>query len=124
MGHVRVAIKLAHPERRSDAVTIEGALVDAGATHVVLPRSIVESLGLQVIGQIRVMTAAGLQTLDQSYAYIELEGRETVTSVLVSDTLATVLVGVIALEGIGLAVDPSTGRLRDSEVLLMVGAGR
>jgi predicted aspartyl protease len=42
-----------------------------------------------------------------------------VTPLLVSDTLDTMLIGVITLEAMGLAVDPGTGRLRESEVLLL-----
>jgi predicted aspartyl protease len=66
-----------------------------------------------------VKTAAGPQQLDQSYAYIELAGKAMVTPLLISDTLDTMLIGVITLEAMGLAVDPGTGRLRESEVFLL-----
>ncbi len=42
-----------------------------------------------------------------------------VTPLLISDTLETVLIGVITLEAMGLAVDPGTGQLKESEVFLL-----
>jgi predicted aspartyl protease len=119
MGHVRVRIKLANAERREDGVEVEEALVDTGATWTTIPRALAEELGLHVIGQMAVKTAAGPQQLDQSYAYVELADKRMVTPLLVSDTLETVLIGVTTLEALGLAVDPATGQLKESEVLLL-----
>ena len=120
MGHVRVAIKLANPETRDGAVEVKEALVDTGATWTTVPRDIAKHLGLRLVGQMTVRTAAGPQTLDQSYAKIDLGQKTMVTPVLVSDTYPGVLIGVITLEGLGLAVDPTSGRLVDSELLLLI----
>lgn len=119
MGHVRVGVKLANPERRQEAIEIENALVDTGATWTTVPRALAERLGLRLIGQMGVKTAAGPQTLDQSYAYIELADKRMVTPLLVSDVLEGVLIGVTTLEAMGLAVDPATGQLKESEVFLL-----
>jgi aspartyl protease family protein len=124
MGRVRVRIRLANPEHREDGVGVEEALVDTGATWTTIPRTLADELDLRVIGPMAVKTAAGPQQMDQSYAYIELAGKTMVTPLLISDTLETVLIGVITLEAMGLAVDPSTGQLRDSEVFLLVASRR
>ena len=118
MGHVRVATKLANPARRSETVEVE-ALVDTGATWTTLPRGIADDLGLDIVGQFTVRTATGPQTLDHSYAYVEIEGKGLVAFVLISDTYPGVIIGVTTLEGMGFAVDPKTGRLVDSELLLL-----
>ena len=120
MGHVRVNLRLASPERPDQAIEVEGALVDTGATHTTLPRSLADQLGLRIIGQLRVRTAAGWQVLDRSYAYLELEGKVTVSTVLISDTFDGVLIGVVTLEDVGFAVDPGTGQLKESEILLLI----
>ena len=120
MGHVRVAIKLANPETRDGAVEVKEALVDTGATWTTVPRDIAKQLDLRLVGQMTVRTAAGPQTLDRSYAKIDLGQKTMVTPVLVSDTYPGVLIGVITLEGLGLAVDPTSGRLVDSELPLLV----
>ena len=122
MRHVRVPIRLANPERRDGAVDVQDALVDTGATWTTIPRALGESLGLRVIDQTGVKTAAGPQQLDQSYAYVELAGKRMVTPLLISDTLETVLIGAMTLEGMGLAVDPSTGQLKESEVFLLASS--
>ena len=122
MGHVRIPVRLANPERRDGAVEVQDALVDTGATWTTVPRALGETLGLKVIGQTPVKTAVGPQLLDQSYAYIELAGKTMVTPLLISDTLDTVLIGVITLEAMGLAVDPTSGQLKESEVFLLVVA--
>lgn len=122
MGHVRVKIRLANPERIDGAVQVEEALVDTGATWTTIPRTLAEGLDLKVVGQAGVKTAAGPQQLDQSYAYIELADKRMVTFLLISDTLETVLIGVTTLEALGLAVDPTSGQLKESEVYLLACA--
>lgn len=122
MGHVKAKIRLAHPERPDGAIEVEEALIDTGATWTTVPRALAEKLSLRVIGQMAVKTAAGPQTLDQSYAYIELADKRMVTPLLVSDILEGVLIGVTTLEAMGLAVDPATGQLKESEVFLLAVA--
>ena len=119
MGHVRVAIKLANPARWREPVEIEDALVDTGATFTTVPRALAEQLGLEVFGQQATRTAAGVISVDQSSAFLEYDGRRTVTPVWISDTYPGVLVGVFTLEALGLAVDPASGRLTESEFLLL-----
>lgn len=120
MGHVRVRIQLANPDRRTEMVEVEQALVDTRATLTTLPRELANQLKLEVLSQHQTRTAAGQQTIDQSYAYFEYDGRRTVTPIWISDTYPGVLIGVITLEALGLAVDPASGTLTDSEFLLLV----
>jgi len=119
MGHVRVKIKLSNPERADGAVEIPDALVDTGATWTAVPRAVADALGLRRVGSIALRTAGGPQTLEQSYAHIEMEGKTMVTPLVISDLLDQVLIGVTTLESMGFAVDPGTGRLKESEVYLL-----
>lgn len=119
MGHVRVSVRIAHPNRRDDPHDVEEALVDTGATFTTIPRSLADRLGLEVLGQHQVRTAAGVRTVDRSFAYMELEGRDAVLPVGISDEYPGVLIGVYTLEALALAVDPKSGRLVDAELLLL-----
>lgn len=119
MGHVRVNVRIAHPNRRDNPLDVEKALVDTGATWTVIPREIAERPGLEIIGRKRVPTADAEVQLDHSFAYVEYEGRESVGDVVISDTYPGVLIGVLTLEGMALAVDPKSGKLIDSELLLL-----
>jgi predicted aspartyl protease len=50
---------------------------------------------------------------------LEYDGRRTVRPVWISDQYPGVLIGVFTLNGLGLAVDPETGKLTTSEFLLL-----
>lgn len=117
MGHVWVEAKLANPITGEEVKVT--ALVDKGATFTVVPWWVYEKLNLKIIGRKRVETAKGYLDLDESFAVIEIEGRRGVTPLLVSRELSEVLVGVVTLEVLGLAVDPTTGELRETRILLL-----
>ena len=119
MGHVRVKIRIANPTRRQEFVDVDDALVDTGATWTTVTRDIADRLGLQVVDQVQADTAAGEVTVDHSFALIQNDGKQSIPDVLVNDTLREVLVGVVTLEGLRLAVDPRSGRLVDTKLLLM-----
>jgi len=115
---VNIKLKLANPIELEKSIE-ELAIVDTGATFTTLPLSIAKNLNLNVIGKIKVKTATKIDQLDQSYAYIEINDKKTVTPVLISKTLDRILIGVITLEALGLAVDPTTGQLKEAEILLL-----
>jgi len=119
MGHVNVKLKLANPVSPSGTAIEASALVDTGATFTTIPKHLCEKLGLRVTGKRRVRTATQLETLEQSFALLEINGNVTVTPILVSETLDKILVGVITLEALGLTVDPTTGQLKETETYLL-----
>ena len=119
MGHVRVPVRISHPEKRDYAIHYPEALIDTGATWTTIPRAFAEELGLTIEGKMVMRTPEGQLELDKSYAHLELEGRELTTNILVSDTLQIVLIGVTTLESLGLAVDPRSETLRDSDLFLL-----
>ena len=118
MGHVRVPIRLANPTDRSRQILVESAL-DTGATWTTIPRAYANQLGLEIVGKQLARAAGGPVSIDQSYCYVEFEGRSMVAPVWVSDSYSGVFIGVITLEALGFAVDPGTGKLTDSELLLL-----
>jgi clan AA aspartic protease len=118
MGHVNVKLKLANPVDHTRNLEAT-ALVDTGATFTTIPRQIFEKLGLTITGKRKVRTATKVETLEESFAAVEIGGDQTVTPVLVSDTLEKVLVGVITLESLALTVNTTTGRLDEAETYLL-----
>jgi aspartyl protease family protein len=119
MGHVRIKVKIAHPERPDEAAEFTDALVDTGASMTTIPRSVANQLRLRILGRQKARTAAGDLIVDRSYAQVEYDGHVSVGDIIISDTYPGVLIGVLTLEGMGLAVDPKSGRLVDSELLLL-----
>jgi clan AA aspartic protease len=90
------------------------ALVDTGATMLVLPADAVARLGLLVAGYRRVRYADG-RTAEVPWVSgvgITILGRETVTNALVEAAGTTPLIGQIPLEELDLLVDPKSRELR------------
>jgi len=127
VGHVHVTVRLANPrdvvEGKVKKSIEERALVDTGATFTTIPRSLSEKLALPVVGKTKVRTAGGMDVLDQSYMYTEINGKFAVTPTLISENLDRILIGVFTLEALGLAVDPTTGQLKEAEILLLHNLG-
>ncbi len=117
MGHVTAQVVISNPSQAELKSAVE-ALVDTGATFTVVPRALAQELQLPITGKRRVRTAAGDLVLDRARAVIQINGQSEVNPVLVSDSLDRVLIGVITLETLSLAVDPTTGELKDAEALL------
>jgi clan AA aspartic protease len=90
------------------------AVVDTGATMLVLPAYVVSKLGLFPDGYRKVRYADGrIRELPWvSCIRITILGRETVTNALVEDAGTTPLVGQIPLEELDLIVDPKSHDLR------------
>ena len=94
--------------------TIVDALVDTGATMMVLPADAVAALGLLPAGYRRVRYADG-RTAEVPWVSgvgITILGRQTVTNALVEAAGTTALIGQIPLEELDLLVDPKSRELR------------
>jgi len=117
MGHVYVNTKLISPVT-NEGVVLE-ALVDTGATFTTIPLSLAEKLKLSHITRRKVRTASGEEEMAVSYLIIEIPGEKAVTEVLISEKLDRVLIGVLTLEALAFKVDPRTGKIEKTEILLL-----
>jgi clan AA aspartic protease len=88
------------------------ALADTGATTTVIPRPILNDLGISPTRQETFEYASGQQArLDMAQATAQTEGRETITWVIFGEEGMSPLLGAYTLEGLFLAVDPYNQRL-------------
>jgi clan AA aspartic protease len=125
MGKVMQAIKLRNSldvakvaegtlsEAAIRATELE-ALVDTGATMLVLPADVIAALGVPILGTRRVRYANG-ETDDRPWVgnvEIEILSRKTVCTALVVPAGTTPLIGQIPLEELDLLVDPKSRALR------------
>lgn len=90
------------------------ALVDTGATMLVLPADVVSILGVPVQGFRRVRYANGKKARRPWVGNIEVEilGRKAICSAIVERIGTTPLIGQIPLEELDLLVDPKSRELR------------
>ncbi len=94
-------------------------IVDTGANHVVLPKTIADQLGLPVHGTATVRYADNRTATRTIVKQLSLEtaGREGTFRAVVEPDRDTVLIGVLVLEDLDLIVDPGREKLvpRDPE---------
>ncbi|MEA3459487.1 MAG: aspartyl protease family protein [Chloroflexota bacterium] len=107
MGHIREKARL----YSHGSLLEETALVDTGSTSVILPKDAAEKLGVQAQGKMEVELANGeVHKVDYGVIEVEIAGRRApVIAAIVKG--GEVCVGVEALERLGLAVDPTDGRI-------------
>ena len=88
-------------------------LVDTGATDSLVPRQHLEAIGLEPEGQRTYVLADGSEVdMDVAVARIELMGEIVGATVLFGDENTEPLLGVTALESLGIEVDPLNQQLK------------
>ena len=102
--HVTVAIRNpAEPERVWEGLF----LVDTGATDCLVPRQHLESIGLTPRGERRYVLADGGEVrVDVTGGEIAFMGETTWGTIVFGEEEAEPLLGVTALESLGIVVDP------------------
>lgn len=106
MGATRVTVAIRNPSD-PDRVWEGLFLVDTGATDCLVPRSHLEAIGLFPEGQRRYGLADGSEIrLDIAGGKIEFMGETTWGTIVFGDENAEPLLGVTALESVGIEVDP------------------
>ena len=112
MGATHVTVRItnpAAPERFWEGLF----LVDTGATDSLVPRTHLEAIGLEPRGQRVYELADGSElVLDVTVAEIEFMGEVVGGTVIMGADGAEPLLGVTALESVGIEVDPLTQRLK------------
>ena len=112
MGATHVTVTVRNPAE--PARSWEGLfLVDTGAIHSVVPRQHLDMIGLKPEGQriYELADGSGIK-MDIALARIEFMGDFTGGIVLFGDADAEPLLGVTALESVGIEVDPLNQRLK------------
>lgn len=88
-------------------------LVDTGATDSVVPRTRLEEIGLEPVERMVYELADGTRVpMDVGVAQIEFLGKRIGGTIVFGDTEAEPLLGVTALESMGVVVDPGNQRLK------------
>lgn len=89
-------------------------LVDTGAFHSAIPKELAAEMHLESAGEVGV-TLADKRVVKApiSLAYMKVLDRESILPVIIID-VPKPLLGTTALEGLGLKVDPVSGKLEHS----------
>ncbi|MEJ7612976.1 MAG: retroviral-like aspartic protease family protein [Candidatus Fervidibacter sacchari] len=121
MATFRVTIEIG-PMDQSRFEQID-ALVDTGATYTVVPRDVLERLGITPQFRRRFRIADGrVVELDMAWAVVRVEGQMTYTICVFGEPETDVLLGRVTLQSLGLKVDTLKQRLVPAE-LPLIGFG-
>ena len=112
MGKVVEKIKLINVFEPEKEIELE-AIIDTGATMLVLPQNVIDKLNLRKMREVKVRYANNKTEIKSIYGIVTVEicGRAGEFNVLAEPEGAQPLVGQIILEQLDLIVDPSTRKV-------------
>ena len=103
---------------RRQVLDIE-ATVDTGAAYTTLPASQLHQLGVEPMGKRRFLLSDGRRVdMDYGRAWATVNGDSEVTIVVFGKDDAPALLGAYTLEGLALAVDPTSQRLVPTHLIM------
>jgi clan AA aspartic protease len=112
MGLTRVTVKVSSL-RESDKAVEADFLVDTGAIDCLAPGKMLKETGIEVEGKAFYELANGNSVeYHYGFAIIELMGDRTVTQIIFGPDDCEPILGVVALENIGIVVDPVSKTLK------------
>lgn len=118
MGHTYAKVKLYSPKRLDKCLELD-LIVDTGSTYTWVGRDKLRELEIKPVSERRFRTIKGdFINRKISEAIIEYEGEKATTIIVFAEEGEMEVLGVHALEGLGLEVDPTTRELRKSEAIL------
>ena len=112
MGKVVEKIKVINVFEPEREIELE-AVIDTGATMLVLPQNVIDKLNLRKMREVKVRYANNKTEIKSIYGVVTVEicGRAGEFNVLAEPEGAQPLVGQIILEQLDLIVDPSTRKV-------------
>ena len=118
MGFVKVKVTIRNSEEPDRKEELEIA-VDTGAMYSSVPRHILENIGISSLDR-RVFTLANGERIEREFGIFEIEERRGHAPVVFGEKEDNkCLLGVTALEALGLEADFVTGKLKSMELLLL-----
>ncbi len=117
MGHIWIEVDISNPIEKTKTKTIH-ALVDTGATLTVIPKSFADEIDIKPHFKDIVETGAGPIEIEKGRALIKIGEKEEIQTVWISDIIDKVLIGVVTLQVVGLKVNPITGKIEETPLML------
>lgn len=120
MGTVTVKMQVGNPTNPTRRTTIE-LFVDTGAVYSIVPAATLRELGIEPKVRKTFRTADG-RTIERAFADATFvyDGEEANSRVIFGEPEDATVLGVHALEALGLQVDPVTGKLGPSTLFLFL----
>ena len=115
MGYTLAKVNVYNPKDELLKEEFE-LLVDTGSTYTWIRRGKLTKLGIKSMGRLRCIDNRIIER-DVGEAVIECLGRRAASIVVFAEEKDNEVLGLHALEGLGLEVDPVTRKLRETEAI-------
>lgn len=118
MGLTKVKLEITNPSAPKRKI-VEEFLVDSGAFYTVLPKNLVDKLGLRPSFE-QEFTLADGTTIKRPIgsAYVTFQGRKIASPVVLGKKNDSALMGILSLEALGLVLDPFERKLHPAKLVL------
>lgn len=118
MGVITVKLTIKNPLNGGEAIE-EEFLVDSGAHYTVVPKDLVQKLGIKKSYTQEFALADGkIIKRDIGSAFVKFEGKELAVPVVLGRKGDSALLGITTLESFGLMIDPFKRRIYSSKLML------
>jgi len=118
VGLTFVTVEIANVNEPEQAASVE-CLVDSGAVHSVIPRTVLEGLGIKPYTRDEYSLANGeLVKRERGAAVFKYAGRMGFADVIFGEEGDANLLGAVTLEAMGLALDPFRRELKPMPMVL------
>ncbi len=119
MGITKVTMNIANPARPTRKIALE-FLVDSGAAYSVVPRTVLNQLGIKPESKESFFLANGEKvTRKIGNALFQFQRRDRAAPVIFGEKGDSNLLGVVTLEALGFVLDPLRRELKPMPMLLM-----
>lgn len=118
MGHTMAKVRIYNPHDTSKSSSLE-LLVDTGSTFSWISNSELRKIGIEPLEKVKFRTIDN-RTIERSISEVVIEsmGRKATTIVVFTEEKDNEVLGLHALEGLRLEVNPVTKQLREVEAVL------
>ncbi len=124
MGHTHITVSVSNLQRSNPPYTAS-FLVDTGAIVCLAPGNLLREAGIEPEGREAYELANGTPVeYDYGFARLSFMGSDTVTKIIFGPAGVEPLLGVTALESVGIGVNPVTQTLKRYAALPLKANGR
>lgn len=117
MGFTKIKATVTHPTHPDGHQEVE-LLVDTGATFSAIPRSVLQKLDIpSVVSREFTMADGSKISRGMGAVLMEVKGLKAVVPVLFAEEQDMALLGVTAMEALGLEVDPTTHTVKQVPII-------
>jgi clan AA aspartic protease len=118
MGETKIRVSIKSRPEDANKIVLEAA-VDTGATYSWIPRTLMAKLVIRPSRRVKFKTSEGrVIERDVGHLFIEWNGETAPTTIVLAEEGDQTVIGLHALESLGLEVDPVTREVRKREALL------